>query len=565
MLCSLTIRDLAVVESLDLDLRNGLTVLTGETGAGKSILLTAMGLALGDRADSDYIRTACDKAEVSLEFDVSSIPAAQNWLADLELDDQQSCIIRRILNRDGRSKAFINGRPVTLQSLQILAEFLIEIHGQHAHLSLLKGPEQRRILDEAGNNRDLLEKIRVVYSQWETTRNELENASNLARNAAQRNELLRYQINELETADIESLDYPALNTEHIRQANAETIATTTQTQLNLIYEDEQQSINTLLSGSIRALSDLSQLAPEVNAVVELLNEAQIQIQESSQLLNRQLENLAIDPQRLTFLDDRLTTIHTLARKYAVKPDELAAKLLALKRERENIEQVSGNIKKLEISLAQISERYSSLADELSNRRKAAATILQKQISSTIQELGMPKGEFLIEVSSRQNDDKPGPNGWDAVDFLVSTNPGLPPRPINKVASGGELSRISLAIQIAVVDSSSAPTMIFDEVDSGIGGGVAEIVGQRLRALGGKLQVLCVTHLPQVAAQSHHHLLVEKTNDMQSTQSGIQHLSPDSRRQEIARMLGGVNITQQTLAHAQEMLEWANNPSQQEAN
>ncbi len=532
-------------------------MLTGETGAGKSILLTAMGLALGDRADSSLIRPGCDKAEINLEFDLSDTPLALTWLIDLELDDHNNCLIRRVLNRDGRSKAFINNRPVTLQSLQELAERLIEIHGQHAHLALLNTTEQRRILDEISNNRELLEQVNVTYAKWQTTRAELNKTSETMRTRAERDELLRYQINELETVDVENLDYDQLVSDQTFHANAETIALTTRTQIDLLYGDEQHSINSRLSNSIRALTDISQHAPELDAVVQLLNEAQIQVQESSHLLHRQLDTLEIDPNQLAYLDDRLAQVHSIARKHYIKPGELSEKLRALNQELKFLEQAIEQIDGLETRLNKVRERYHTKAVLLSKNRKQAAQLLEVQISNAIQELGMPQGKSTIQIDTNDPTGDPKPGGLDQVEFLVSTNPGMPARPLNKVASGGELSRISLAIQVAALHSHSTATMIFDEVDSGIGGGVAEIVGQKLRTLGSNQQVLCVTHLPQVAAQAHHHLLVEKSSDDINTESQVRQLSPEMRKQEIARMLGGLNITQQTLAHAQEMLEMAN--------
>ena len=557
MLCSLNIRDLTVVKTLDLEFHRGFTVLTGETGAGKSILLTAMGLALGDRADSSLIRPGCDKAEINLEFDLSDTPLALAWLTELELNDHNNCLIRRVLNRDGRSKAFINNRPVTLQSLQELAERLIEIHGQHAHLALLNTNEQRRILDEASKNRELLEHLNILYTEWYTTGAELKKLSEAMHNRAERDDLLRYQIKELESADVEELDYAELISDQMRHANAENIATTTQAQLDLLYDDEQQSINSRLNNSIRALTDISQYAPEIDTVVQLLNEAQIQIQESGHLLHRKLDNLEIDPNQLAHLDDKLALVHSLARKHFIKPGELSEKLGAMRQELESLEQSFDHLGELETHLNEIRKSYNIKAAQISNNRKQTAQILEFQISDAIKELGMPQGKSLIRVNSADDTGDPKPGGLDRIEFLVSTNPGMPPQPLNKVASGGELSRISLAIQVAALDSNSTATMIFDEVDSGIGGGVAEIVGQKLRTLGSSQQVLCVTHLPQVAAQAHHHLLVEKSNNNIDTQSQVRLLSPEMRKQEIARMLGGLNITEHTLAHAREMLEMAN--------
>jgi len=553
MLCNLNIKDLAVVESLDLELDQGLTVLTGETGAGKSILLTALGLALGERADSGFIRPGASRAEINLEFSLADAPETRQWLHDKELTDEDgACLIRRIVNQDGRSKAFVNNRPVTLQALQELASSLIEIHGQHAHLHLLQASEQRRLLDESAGNGTLLERAGALYQQWRNTRDELKAMAQAAQDGVAREELLRYQIGEMEQHEIETLDYAALAEEHTFQANVGKIIATGQNQLELLYEDERHSVSVLLAQAIHALTDLARLAPEFHEPSALLSEAQIQVKEAGSALRRSLEKLEADPARLDWLDQKLGDMHRLARKHQVSPQELRKHLDRLRQELAGIEHGSEKIAQLEAELEQLNTEYAETAAQLTSRRVEGARQLQERISGMIRELGMPQGQFLIETHS-QLDPSPSPFGNDQIEFLVSANPGMPPRPLNKVASGGELSRISLAIQVAATDSKTTPTLIFDEVDSGIGGGVAEIVGQKLRALGAERQVFCVTHLHQVAAQGHHHLLVEKLSKSGITQTHVRKLSPAERKQEIARMLGGVRITEQTLAHAEEIL------------
>ncbi|WP_133717656.1 DNA repair protein RecN [Methylocaldum gracile] len=552
MLVHLSIRDLAVVRSLDLEFERGLTVLTGETGAGKSILLTALGLALGERADSGFIRPGAARAEISLSFGLEDAADARRWLDENELSEDGECLVRRVISQDGRSKAFVNGRPVTLQALQELGSSLVEIHGQHAHVHLLKAAEQRRLLDEAAGNESLLVQIGNLYDRWRSTRCELEKLTNTAKDQAAREELLRYQIDELEQHDISGLDYPALVDEHTLLANVGKILTTGQAQLELLYEDESQSVNARLAQAIHALSDLSRLAPELEETTALLNEAQVQVKEGALQLRRQLERTEADPGRLDWLEQRLGDIHRLARKHQVRPEELPGLLDSLRSELNGIAHGSERIEALESDLRQVLTDYGKVADMLSQRRRTAASRLQSRISEMIQELGMPQGQFLVDVGA-ENAKEPTPFGLDQAEFLVSANPGLPPRPLAKVASGGELSRISLAIQVAATDSKTVPSLIFDEVDTGIGGRVAEIVGQKLRALGQGRQVFCVTHLPQVAAQGHYHLLVEKVSTDGVTLSTVRKLSREERKQEIARMLGGIRVTQQTLAHAEEML------------
>lgn len=555
MLCSLTIQDLAVVESLDLELDHGLTVLTGETGAGKSILLTALGLALGDRADSTYIRPGSNRAEINLEFDLHDAVEAKQWLIDNQLDQGQDCLIRRVLNEDGRSKAFINNRPVTLQFLQELSSSLVEIHGQHAHLKLLQNIQQRKLLDDFAGNQAALRQVRHLYQQWLSTKTQLGQLIEQADQRASREELLRYQIKELEQTEVETLDYPSLLEEHGIQSNLGQILTMGQQQLQQLYENEEYSVNSLLGQSITVMSELAELAPELNEVSELLAEAMIQIQESTHILRRRLDSLESDPKRLEWLEERLSVLHALGKKHQTSPADLPKVLKTLQAELNGIQHQSERIAEIQEKVDSLVTDYARLSGELSNARSKGAKLLQDNITNIIQHLGMPHGKFVIDVTTQDNA-IPKQEGNDRVEFLVSANPGLPPGPIGKIASGGELSRISLAIQVAAMSVKNAPTMIFDEVDSGIGGAVAEVVGQRMRSLGESRQVFCVTHLPQVAAQSHQHLLVEKLNERDMTHSQVKKLSSEERRREIARMLGGLKITEHTLAHASEMLQWA---------
>lgn len=559
MLRNIGIKDLAVVESLDLEFGPGLTVLTGETGAGKSILLTALGLALGERADSGFIRPGATRAEINLEFSLEDAPPARVWLRDNELlDEDETCLIRRVVNQDGRSKAFVNGRPTTLQSLQELASKLVEIHGQHAHLRLLKPEEQRCLLDESNDAMGLLAEVEALYKRWRAVRDELEASRKALRGSSAREELLRYQIEEMEQHEVESLDYAALSEEHTLQANMGKILEVGQSQLELLYENERHSVNALLNQAIHGLEDIAQIAPEFGEILALLSEARIQVKEAGSALRRRLDRLETDPRRLAWLDEKLADLHRLARKHHAAPQDLRAHLDGLRQELSGVTYNAEQAVRLEERLAQLQEEYAAAARRMTRSRVKGASRLQARITETIRELGMPQGRFLIEVHT-DSYDAPAPVGADRVEFLVSANPGLPPRPLAKVASGGELSRISLGLQVAATDSKTTPTLIFDEVDTGIGGGVAEIVGRKLRLLGGERQVFCVTHLHQVAAQGHRHLLVEKFSAGASTQTRVRELVPDERKHEIARMLGGLHITEQTLAHAQEMLDGVGRP------
>jgi DNA repair protein RecN (Recombination protein N) len=555
MLQNLNIIDLAVVKSLDLDLQKGMSVLTGETGAGKSILLTALGLALGDRADSSYIRPGSKRAEINLEFDLSDSLSAQQWLQENELDNGNVCLIRRVISQDGRSKAFINNRPVTLQSLQTLSEKLVEIHGQHAHLTLLHQNEQRNFLDNTLNAPELVAQVATIFQQWHSVQQQLETLMQAATDQAAREDMLRYQIDELAQLDLNNFNYQDLSDEHNRLANLGQILTTGQSQLDLLYDNEQQSVYQMLSHSIHELTQLTQLTPEVEAINNLLNEGQIQIEEAALELRRFLESQEADPQRMVWLENQIGIIHNLSRKHQIAPEKLPELAENLATELDALTHSNEKIEALKTTVTQLKNEYNLLADKLSKQRQLFAKKMQEIITATIQELGMPQGDFQISVS--QTPERiPKPYGYDHIEFLVSANPGLPPRPLGKVASGGELSRISLAIQVATSNDKTIATMIFDEVDSGIGGGIAEIVGQKLRHLSKDRQVLCVTHLPQVAAQAHHHLFVAKSSTAEITTSNVKQLTAQERTVEVARMLGGVKITDQTLAHAQEMLNLA---------
>jgi DNA repair protein RecN (Recombination protein N) len=556
MLLSLSILDLAIVKALQLDLSQGMTVLTGETGAGKSILLTALGLALGERATADYVRPNCKRAEVNLEFDLTASPYALTWLQENEFDENGQCLIRRVISNDGRSKAFINNRPVTLQTLQTFTRQLVEIHGQHAHLTLLESDEQRRLLDNYGKTAPLLEQVNACFKNWQTAQHELQHLQKKQFQAQQREALLRYQLDELEALNLGQFDYSALSETHKKLANLEQILMTGQNELDVLYDADKSAFRQL-KNSLKALTGLEQFAPELQSVNALLNEAQIQIEEAMYELRHFLETQEVDPAQFQEIEQQLGVLQTLSRKHHVKPEELFALQQNLETELAQLNHSSERIEELEKLTAQYQQDYFPLAEKLTSQRQKSAKKLQQHISKMMKELGMPNGEFLVEVNVLATD-TPKLNGNDSVVFLISANVGLPAKPLTKVASGGELSRISLAIQVTTASDKTTPTMIFDEVDSGIGGGIAEIVGQKLNQLSKNRQVLCVTHLPQVAAQAHQHLYVEKQHHSDMTASKVRLLDNEERVLETARMLGGVEMTENTLAHAREMLTKVSN-------
>jgi DNA repair protein RecN (Recombination protein N) len=411
---------------------------------------------------------------------------------------------------------------------------------------------QQHILDNYAQNQPLVEQVNQLFHHWQQANQELERLVKTEKERHERKELLQYQLDELQSLDLQNFDYAALSDEHAKLAHLGEILSIGQSQLDALYESDRHAINQALQQSIQALQQIARFAPELESICSQLTEAQIQLEEAATELRRYLEMQEADPQRLEFLESQIGVIHNLSRKHQVAPEALAKLANTIESELFSYTQSSERITELQLSAQQCAAQYQELALQLSLKRQQSGLDLQQHISSMIKELGMPQGEFLVSIAPLE-DHKPRLNGLDKIEFLVSANPGLPPKPLAKVASGGELSRISLAIQVVTSNDKTTPTMIFDEVDSGIGGGIAEIVGQKLRSLSRNRQVLCVTHLPQVAAQAHHHLFVAKNNDTDVTSSSVRVLQGDARIEEIARMLGGVNITSNTLAHAQEML------------
>ena len=555
MLTQLAIRDFAIVEHLELNLHAGFTVITGETGAGKSIMVDALDLALGGRADSGVVRHNAERAEVSAGFDVSRQPTAQRWLQEQELDADGDCLLRRTVTRDGRSKGYINGSPVTLQLLQELGEMLVDIHGQHEHQSLLKRDMQRQLLDDYAGHGALLEQLAGHYRHWRSAQRELETLQRSVAEREARLDLLNHQVRELEALQLGADELAALNEEHARLANAGRLLETSHSVLHALYENETGSTLSQLVRSALDLRELSAFDARLGAVSELLEGAAIQVREAASELRHIIDSLDLDPARLTIVEQRIRSIHDLARKHRLLPEELLALFTRLSDERDTLQHADTRVEQLRTEAATAENAYRALAQTLSAGRIKSARALTEKVSAAMGQLGMPGGRFDI-VFEALADAAFSAYGMERVEFLVSANPGQPPKPLNKVASGGELSRISLAIQVIAAQSGRIPTLIFDEVDVGIGGGIAEIVGNQLRALGENRQVLCVTHLPQVAAQGQQHLQVSKQSGKGETQLSVNELSAELRRDEVARMLGGVKITEQTRAHATEMLQHA---------
>ena len=554
MLAHFNVRDFAIVERLDLALHAGMTVLTGETGAGKSILIDALGLTLGERASTKVVRSGAQQAEVVAVFELVPDCEAARYLAEQQLasaDDE--CILRRTIGSDGRSRAYINGRPVPLQSLRELGDLLVDIHGQHDHQSLLKPAAQRRILDDYAGHGDALEQLASLHDRWQATRAAMEDLGGQPKEREQRLDYLRYQVNELDSLAIQSGELETLDKDHRRLSHASELLAVCARSVEDIDGDGETSLTARLASLMGGLDEMAIIDGDVENIRALLNGASIQMAEAVAELRHYQDDIDSDPARLEALEQRLTAIHDSARKHRVDARELPALQCRLHDEIAELEGSGARLTELQRELEKILHTYADAARELHDGRARAAEKLSAAIASNIRALGMPQGRLQIAIEANF-DAPPSRTGADTVTFQVAINPGQPLQPLAKVASGGELSRISLAIQVIATQASGVPTLIFDEVDAGIGGRVAEIVGRELRRLADNRQVLCVTHLPQVASLAQQHVQVQKHGRRRETHTDLRSLEGEGRVEEIARMLGGVTVTDQALAHAREMLE-----------
>lgn len=552
MLVHLSVHNYAIVEHLDLELQGGMSVITGETGAGKSIMLDALGLALGDRADSGVVRPGADKADILASFDLADIPEARCWLSERDLDTDGPCILRRVITSEGRSRAYINGSPCPQGDLKALGELLIDIHSQHEHQSLLKPDTHRRLLDEYAGASDLARQVQLAAQRWKQTRSELERLSNSSDEQRARHQLLSYQLEELENLSLGDNELEQLEQEHKTLSNAEQLLGTCRQVLELCSESDAGNVLSALTASLNRLGAFSNQPGALSEATNLLASAQIQVEEAVGELNRFIDHFDADPQRQQQLEDRLDSIYSLARKHRVQPGDLGQLQQRLLDELESLNADDEAVERLTDELAAYARHYQEKASELSQLRQAAASTLASAVEVEMQRLGMPGGRFNIQLIA-QDSENLQPNGLEQIEFQVSANPGQPLKGLAKVASGGELSRISLAIQVITAQTSRVPTLVFDEVDVGIGGPTAEVVGQLLRRLGERGQVLTVTHLPQVAAQGHQHLFVHKQRGSEETRTAVATLDAEQRIEEVARMLGGLDLTDESLAHARKML------------
>jgi DNA repair protein RecN (Recombination protein N) len=552
MLTHLAIKDFAVVASAELEFGAGLTVISGETGAGKSLLVDALNFLSGLRADSGMVRHGAERAELVAMFDLGDAPAALDWLRDAEFDDGMECQLRRTLRADGGSRAWINGRPATVAQLGQLAERLVEIHGQHEHQALLSKTSQLALLDAFGGHDAELATTRSAAQAWAALLRERETLSRQG-DVSERIAWLEHQLGELQRESLEPESIADLISAHRRHAHSAALIAACEGALARLGGEDGPALSRQLQQVRVDLARQAEIEPRLGDVDAMLDSAAIQLDEALALLEQIRADLDLDPAAFDDLDRRLGRLHELARKHRTLPETLAAQRDSLMAELETLRGAGERVRALDGEIAAAAEAWRSAAGQLGASRRKAAEALSRSTTALIAELGMGGGRF--EVALEPTDAlRPDPAGAERVEFLVAANAGQPPRPLRKVASGGELSRISLAIEVAALGLDAVPTMVFDEVDSGIGGAVAEIVGQKLRALGGTRQALCVTHLPQVAAQGHAHYRVSKAERAGMTQSAVQVLSGKQREEELARMLGGVEVSKEARAAARRLLQ-----------
>lgn len=556
MLTQLTINNFAIVRHLVLDLNEGMSVITGETGAGKSIGIDALGLCLGYRSESSMIRNGADKADITAAFFMQPDSPAYLWLQEHELldeDNPQECILRRMINLEGRSKAFVNNRPLPISQLRELGQYLIHLNGQHAPQLLLKSEYQLELVDNYAGTHSLLAQMAEQYAAWKKLHKQVKNFHQQCKENEARKQLLQYQVEELDEFAIKQGEFEQLEEDQARLANSEQLTELSQSVLNVL-SDNELNVDTLLYRAIRDLEELVEMDSRYQSALEMLNEALIQVQEAGSEINHLANTIEQDPELLNELDERISRAIQLARKHHIQPQDLWQQHSTLKSELQTLLDFEENEEQLIADEKVAYQHCVDLADQIYQKRLEAGQKLAEQVTAQIKQLAMENGEFFIDI--QHNLDKLSPNGADFVEFNLRSNLGQTAQPLAKIASGGELSRISLAVQVLTANKRSTPTIIFDEVDVGISGPTATVVGKLLRQLGQKCQVLCVTHLPQVASHGHHHYNVQKRVEENQTETQMTLLTPKARVDALARLLGGSKITDAVLANAQEMLDLA---------
>ncbi|MEZ7767745.1 DNA repair protein RecN [Haemophilus parahaemolyticus] len=556
MLTQLTINNFAIVRHLNLELSEGMSVITGETGAGKSIAIDALGLCLGYRSESSMIRNGADKADITATFQMQPNSPAYLWLKEHELLDEENsheCILRRMINLEGRSKAFVNNRPLPISQLRELGQYLIHLNGQHAPQLLLKSEYQLELVDNYAGIHNLLGKMQEQYNKWRKLHQQVKNFRQQCKENEARKQLLQYQVDELDEFDIKEGEFEEMEETHTRLSNSEELTEMSQSVLDLLSDDNSNA-DSLIYNAIRYLEDLVDVDANYQSSLDMLNEALIQVQEASSEVRALADSIEQDPELLAELDERISRAMSLAKKHYVSPNELWRHHTVLQDELQKLVDFEDNEDQLIADEKKVYRECVALAEQIYQERVSAAQKLAEQVTSQIKALSMENGEFYIDI---QHDVKKlTPNGADFVEFNLRSNLGQNAQPLAKIASGGELSRISLAVQVLTANKLSTPTIIFDEVDVGISGIAATTVGRLLRQLGNKCQVLCVTHLPQVASHGHQHFNVQKYVKDNQTETQMSLLSEQERVNALARLLGGSKITDAVLANAQEMLDLA---------
>ena len=550
MLRSLQIRNFAIIDEIDITFNDDMTVLTGETGAGKSILIDALSLVLGERGSSNLIRNKEKRAEYTAEFEITNNSHALNWLIEKSLDNENECILRRTISPDGKSRSFINGNTVNLQSLKSLGDLLVDIHGQHFHQSLCKKNVQRDLLDHFGGLSVTKNKIKRIFNEWKELSDQLSKMIEGNTNKEDRIDLLSFQLKELDELALKPGEYDSLNSEFKKISNIEKINKGINSLIDCLQSNEITNVEQMLNDSIKNIDTLATFDNSLEETKNLLSEAEINVSEAIGNLSRYGESIDYDNQKSREIEERINTIISLSRKHRVDPDELIDTKIQIEKELSELNNSQTSIDMVKRHLSDLRKKYDDLASELTKKRSDSAKKLSRLVANSMNELGMADGIFKAEITASNNISQ---HGVDDITFYISANPGQKPQPLSNVASGGELSRMSLAIQVITSNGTNIPTMIFDEVDSGIGGAIAEVVGNKLKDLGQNKQVLCVTHLAQVASKGKSHIRINKLTDNKKTKIYATQLNSDERIEEIARMIGGIELTEKTREYAKEML------------
>ncbi|MGE0114135.1 MAG: DNA repair protein RecN [Steroidobacteraceae bacterium] len=558
MLSHIQIKDFAIIDRIELELAAGMTALTGETGAGKSIMVDALLFVVGGRAGTEIIRHDCDKAEVTASFAIGRNPLTSAWFKEQDMEHEGECVLRRLMGSDGRSRAWVNGQPMPVQALRQLGETLVDVHGQMEYQSLMKRAAQRELLDQHGNHGELLARAADSWQALKRLRQQRADTERSAQDRSERLNLLRYHLSELDALAPQAGEAAELTAERQRHAHSGKLAEGVRELAELLREADDHNAEQQLSRALSVARQLGGIDTRLAGIIQLLDEALIACREAAAAVQHYESELDADPARQEWVEQRLAALETAARKHRTEVDTLLQVQENCRQEVARLETLEFTLEQLDSQLAAARKRFAADCQKLSAARNQAAAILSERVSNLMQGLGMPGGRFAVQIRALNEDDA-GEHGADEVEFMVSANPGQPLKPLARVASGGELSRVSLAIQVAAVESTPCPTLVFDEVDAGVGGGVAEMVGRQLRALGERAQVLCVTHLPQVASQAHAQVRVAKLTDGKHTRTRLETLSAAARIEEIARMLGGAQVSDAARSHAAEMLNAAATP------